>query len=194
MTNSVYTYLRRNITTTITLLPFMILALLGALLLFQQEGAVSASQLFQSPVSPAQEPAPPPKPTPEKVLPPTVPPRPATETPVPVPTTPQEVQPPAPVEPPERVQPAPSEPEQLPAPTEPNAPPEIVQPQNPVQPPPVNPGQSEIVVDSGLLIDSVLVYLSYAWLCCGVIIFIMIPILFLVLYVWGSQRARSANM
>jgi len=42
-----------------------------------------------------------------------------------------------------------------------------------------------------LLIDSLLVYVAYAWLCCGVLIFIMIPIVFLLLYVWGAQRARN---
>ena len=54
-------------------------------------------------------------------------------------------------------------------------------------------GETEVVVDSGLLIDSVLVYVSYVWLCCGVIAFVSIPIIFLALYVWGSQRSRKSN-
>jgi len=178
MTNSLYSYLRRNISIAATLLPLMLLAVFASLVLFNGDGDVAASQLFQSPLSPGQE-EPPPTPTPEKVLPPTVPPPPATPTPVPPPPT--ETPPPVVVIEPEETQPAAT------------LPPEVIVVPSPSQPVPVNPGQAEVVIDSGLLIDSILVYISYAWLCCGVTIFIMIPILFLVLYVWGSQRARNAS-
>ena len=195
MTNPIYTYLRQNIRIIATLLPFALLAIFISLVLLNGDGAVSASQLFQSPRPPRQDPAPPQEPTPEKVQPPTVPPPPATPTPVP---PPPEAQPPTQEPPPPPVEP------QLPPPTDTPPPPvepqpaqpelpEVVEVPNPIQSVPVNPGQPEVVIDSGLLIDSVLVYMSYAWLCCGVTIFIMIPVLFLVLYVWGSQRAKNAG-
>lgn len=186
MTNSLYSYLRRNIPIAATLPLLMILAVFISVVLFNGDGAVSASQLFQSPVSPGQE-EPPPTPTPEKVLPPTVPPPPATPTPVPPPPT--ETPPPVVVIEPEQTQPA--QPEE-PQPAQPE-PPEVVEVPSITQPVPVNPGQAEVVIDSGLLIDSIFVYISYAWLCCGVTFFVMIPILFLVFYVWGSQRARNAS-
>jgi Na+/H+ antiporter NhaC len=57
------------------------------------------------------------------------------------------------------------------------------------------PGSSgEVVIDSGLLIDSVLVYASYVWLCCGVLLFVLIPVVFLALYVWGSRRSKNATV
>jgi hypothetical protein len=72
-------------------------------------------------------------------------------------------------------------------------PPEVIVVPSPNPPAPANPGQAEVVIDSGLLIDSLFVYISYAWLCCGVTMFVMIPLLFLVFYVWGSRRARNAS-
>ncbi len=48
----------------------------------------------------------------------------------------------------------------------------------------------EMVVDQGLLIDTVVVYAAYLWLCCGVLAFIFIPLIFLLLYAWGKRRLK----
>lgn len=191
MTESILAYLRRNMKTATPLVPLITLAMIISSILLQSDGLVSASQLFQSPVSPVQEQSQ--KPTPEKVLPPSEP-IPAKPTPVPLPTQPPATQPPVPPEPVELPtqppQPEPTQPAAQPTET-PTAPPPIVDVPSPAQPAPAYPGGAEIVIDSGLLIDSLLVYVAYAWLCCGVLIFIMIPIGFLLLYVWGAQRAKN---
>ena len=199
MTCSVYRYLRQNIRPIATLLPLVVLTLCISLVAYQGDGTVLASQLFQSPVEPEEEvpPEPPPqappeqppqeKPKPEKVLPPAG--QRPTPVPIPSPTSPppqpQPAEQAAPVEPPVPDQPPPDQQPPLQAPTP-----------APAAPPPpaeVELVQSEMVIDSGLLIDSVLVYISYAWLCCGVIAFVMIPVVFLVLYVLGVKRSRNAN-
>ena len=188
----------------IPLLPPLLALTWCVTLLIYQEGdsAAWASQLFQSPVLPEEVPAP--RPTPEKVPPPTV--RRPQPTPIPLPLP---TQPPPPVQPVEPgLPPAPSE--IVPPEEQPTLPPVLEQPapvQPPVQPPTEPPTQlqppapppspynssspSEIVIDSGLLIDSILVYISYLWLCCGVIAFITIPVAFLVLYVLGVKRSKN---
>lgn len=189
-----YRHLRQNIRTIATLLPLIVLTLCISLVVYKGDGTVLASQLFQSPVEPEEGVPPKPpqeKPKPEKVLPPTV----QRPTPVPIPS---------PTSPPPQPQPAeqaaPTVPTVPPAPDQPPPEQQQAQPQAPVPtlpaaPPPaqVELVQSEMVIDSGLLIDSVLVYISYAWLCCGVIAFVMIPIVFLVLYILGVKRSRNAN-
>jgi hypothetical protein len=43
----------------------------------------------------------------------------------------------------------------------------------------------------GMLFDSVALMASYAWLCCGVLVFVSIPILFVVLWVAARRRQQS---
>jgi hypothetical protein len=141
---------------------------------------------------PAQA-APAPKPQPAKVVPPTLalpaqPPAAAQPTATVAPPA-EVVQPTAvPTEPPAEV----VQPTQPPPP-----PPEQVAPVQPAVAPPVipgdkaEPGSSEVVIDNALLIDQILVYVSYVWLCCGVLLFIMIPVAFLALYIWGAKRRKS---
>lgn len=148
------------------------------------------------PQPPAQQspptPTPPPPPSeggrqqPERVPPPEPLP------PIQPPAQPEQLPPPAAAEP---TQPPPPQPEQAP-PAEPPPPEQNVDaaPPTPIPPPPrpaEESGPAEVVIDSGLLIDSILVYISYVWLCCGVILFITIPIVFLLLYVVGSRRNRN---
>ena len=212
MISSIWTFTRRSLRGTLPLLLLVLMvALPAAVALHSGQGPALASQLFQSPVSPAQPPAAPParvpvqpqptqppaKPKPEKVLPPTVPPpaaQPAQAEPTAVP--PAEA-------PAQQRQPVP--PTQLPAAEVPTLPPPTTAPAaeqaTPVPPPPRVPGEEtqpgsgsgEVIIDSGLLIDSILVYVSYAWLCCGILLFILIPIVFVGLYVWGAQRRKNAN-
>lgn len=80
--------------------------------------------------------------------------------------------------------------------------PEPVSPQEPVDSPlqptkaPIPEGEvqpttmPEVVVDRGLLIDTALVYAAYVWLCCGVLAFLTIPLIFLILYAWGKRRLK----
>jgi hypothetical protein len=206
------TFTRRSLRGVTPLIPLVFLiALFAALLLHAGRGPAFASQLFQSPVSPAQQPAPPPppapkptrppaaqptqpaaQPKPERVLPPTVPAPAGQPTQPAVPPTQPPAPPTQPPVPPTATQPPPP----AAAPTE--APPQEVTPIQRVAPPVVpgeetQPGSGEVVIDSGLLIDSILVYASYAWLCCGILLFIFIPIAFIGLYIWGAQRRKNAN-
>ena len=93
---------------------------------------------------------------------------------------------------------APPAAEQPPAPpAPPAAQPQPGAPTLPVAPPApaeeAQGGSGEVVIDNGLLIDSILVYVSYGWLCCGILLFILIPIVFLGLYIWGVQRRKNGN-
>jgi hypothetical protein len=223
MISSIWTFTRRSLRGTLPLLLlFLMVALPAAVALHSGQGPALASQLFQSPVSPVQPTAAPPaqptaapparvpvqpqptqppaKPKPEKVLPPTGPPpaaQPAQAEPTAVPPVPP-TQAPA-----QQRQPVP--PTQPPAAVVPTSPPPTTAPAaeqaTPVPPPPLVPGEEtqpgsgsgEVIIDSGLLIDSILVYVSYAWLCCGILLFILIPIVFVGLYVWGAQRRKNAN-
>lgn len=197
MTCSVYRYLRQNIRTIVTLLPLIALALGISLVVYQGDRIVLASPLFQSPVEPGVEAPPEPpadRPKPEKVLPPAE--QRPTPIPIPSPTSPPPAEEAVPVAPVMPDQPSPDQ--QLAQPPAPDQPPPDQQPIPPPPEPPPPPGQTELgqpemVIDSGLLIDSILVYISYAWLCCGVIIFVMIPVVFLVLYVLGVRRSGNAN-
>lgn len=190
-----YRCVQRNVRAILSLLPFMFLAGCVALAVYQGDERAWASSLFQSPVQP-EAPAPT-RPAPEKVLPPTV--QRPTPAPVPSPTPPPPTQPP-PVQPVQQVEPVIPPPEQ-PAPVQQPTQPPVEQPAQPqisappAPPPPAqdNSAPPEIVIDSGLLIDSILVYISYAWLCCGVLAFILIPVIFLALYVLGIRRSRNSE-
>ena len=49
-------------------------------------------------------------------------------------------------------------------------------------------GGSDVKFDWAMLVDSVALGLSYVWLCCGVLLFLGVPLLFLVL--WVAARGR----
>jgi hypothetical protein len=222
MVSIVWTFTRRSLRGAAPLLPLVFLVALLAAVLYSGQGPVLASQLFQSPVSPVQQPTQPPpppapkptakppvapqptpapaKPKPEKVLPPTVsaPPAQPAQAQPPVPPAPPAAQPQQPPPAPPTAPPSAGQPPAGQAPAPP--PPPAAQPQ-PVTPvPQVAPpaaeeqgGSGEVVIDNGLLIDSILVYVSYGWLCCGILLFILIPIVFLGLYIWGAQRRKNGN-
>jgi heme/copper-type cytochrome/quinol oxidase subunit 2 len=48
---------------------------------------------------------------------------------------------------------------------------------------------TDLVFEWGTLFDSVALGVSYLWLCCGVIVFVLIPIIFIVL--WVASRRRN---
>lgn len=196
MIGSAYRCVRRHVRAILTLLPLIALAWCTALVMYQGDERAWASSLFQSPVQP-EAPAPT-RPAPEKVLPPTV------QRPTPVPA-PSPTPPPPPTQPPvqpvqqqvEPVVPPPDQPAPVQQPTQPPVEQQAQpQPPTPPAPPPAAQNSSappEIVIDSGLLIDSILVYISYVWLCCGVLAFILIPVIFLALYVLGIRRSSSSE-
>ncbi len=50
--------------------------------------------------------------------------------------------------------------------------------------------ESNLQFEWGMLFDSAALFFSYAWLCCGVLLFLAIPIVFIVLWV-ASRRRRQ---
>lgn len=136
------------------------------------DNRVMAKALFQSPESPVEQP-------------------PQPEAPAPAPA-PQEapVQPPAPVP-----QEAPAGGESQPAPPAPAVeplPPPLPEPQR--QPLPSQVGNDEtgddqnLTVDQAEFIDTVVVSLAWLWLCCGVILILLIPLVFLFLHIRGRSK------
>lgn len=51
-------------------------------------------------------------------------------------------------------------------------------------------GDSNLKFEWGMLFDSAALFLSYVWLCCGGLLFLAIPIMFVVLWV-ASKRRRQ---
>lgn len=54
-------------------------------------------------------------------------------------------------------------------------------------------GDSNLKFEWGMLFDSVSLLLSYAWLCCGVLIFVAVPVLFIALWVAGKRRQQPGE-
>ena len=44
-----------------------------------------------------------------------------------------------------------------------------------------------------MLIDSLALAVSYAWLCCGVLAILGLPVMFVVLWVTGTNRRRAGQ-
>lgn len=166
-------------------------------------GGVSASRLvFQSSQSPppATPTLPPPTPVPPTPVPPTpVPPTPVPPTPTPVvaptqapaqppPTQMPGVEPsPPPVQPAQVVTPTLAQPTQAP-----------VVPVQPTQPPPFLPAAVEepsapaestrTVINLVKFWDTLAVTAAYPWLCCGVVLMLMVPVVLLFLEIKGRRR------
>jgi hypothetical protein len=49
----------------------------------------------------------------------------------------------------------------------------------------------QLKFDWGMLFDSVALGLSYVWLCCGILIFVSIPIIFVILWVMSKRRQQQ---
>ncbi len=52
-------------------------------------------------------------------------------------------------------------------------------------------GESNLSFDWGMLFDAVALGLSYVWLCCGGLIVVAVPLVFIVLWVAGARRKRT---
>jgi hypothetical protein len=181
-----------------TWLAWLALALVVAAVL--SPGTVTASRLaFQSSVpTPTPEPPPPPTPVPPPPTPTPVPPSPPTETPVqPTPVPPTQAPPatavpseptPTPLQPPPAVAPTISPtPMMLPAPT-----PTLLPPPPPLPPPtpPTVSGSNQPIVNWIKFWDTIAVTLAYPWLCCGVALILLVPVVLLFLEIKG-RRAPS---
>lgn len=196
-----------NRTESLSPLVFLTLAsLLLALLLGGRNDVVGASSLFQSPLPspPREEPTatPPPPTTPPE---PTATPVP-TETPVPPPEPtatplPPEATAAAPAETPEAPsEGSPSVPVETPAsPTEaPDEAPEAVEPTPATLKEPEGEEEapspeesSQLIFNWGVFLNTVIVTLSYVWICCGVCALVGTPLVFLLLYAGGKRRLRQ---
>ena len=192
------------ISTSGWLRPMLLLIISVMLSLWLTSGSVEANILFQSPQSPPIQPA--------VEQPPLAQPAPAEQPPVeqppvqqpPVEQPPVE-QPPVqqpPVEQPPVVQP-PAEHAEQPVPE--NVAP-VAQPDTsaaPVQPTPepvrrqqdetapieADPaGPSNFILDQAELIDTVVVSGAYVWLCCGVSLFLLVPLFLLFVYIRGRSK------
>ncbi len=148
----------------------LLLILSIGITLWGTNNIVTADTLFQSPasppVAPAEGDAPPPEPAPDQ-------PPPAEEPPLPEPSAEQ-----------------PLPPEPLPAP-------EFATPPEPERndfPPRENPepqSSRNFILDQVELIDTVVVSGAYVWLCCGVGLFLLIPIFLLVIYIRGRSKIQK---
>jgi hypothetical protein len=50
---------------------------------------------------------------------------------------------------------------------------------------------TDLIFEWGTLFDSVALGVSYIWLCCGAVIFVLIPFVFIVLWVAGRRRNQQ---
>jgi ABC-type transport system involved in cytochrome c biogenesis permease component len=59
-----------------------------------------------------------------------------------------------------------------------------------VDPEPFDPQESEpnLVLDQAELVDSVVVSVAYVWLCCGIVLILLIPLVFLFLHIRGRSK------
>ena len=170
---------RREAKALIKLSPWILVSLLLALGL-QRADLVATSGLFQSPATstpPTEPSATPevPEPTATEALPPTSPPTPtlmptATE----VPATPTALPPTATFTPPPTVESV----RATPTPTQ-----TIDERRRYAE------EGTDLVFEWGTLFDSVALGVSYIWLCCGVLVFLLIPVIFIVL--WAASRRRK---
>jgi hypothetical protein len=85
----------------------------------------------------------------------------------------------------EETPPPPSEEEEPPPPT----PVEVVVIEEP--PPDEGSGDSGFIFDEAEFIDVVVVSGAYIWLCCGVGLFLLVPMLFLILHIHGRSKMNK---
>ena len=199
---------------------FLALALTWAI----SRGDVTAEVLFQSPESPLPEPGPleqefvPEAPPVEEIFPvvpvePEIPVEPApVEEIVPVEPPPVEevvpIEPEVPVEPqPELVQPqaepgnsfeSPISPDQqagAPVPAAPEPPSRRVDPEDRRAEDDLEESEeANFIFNRAQFIDTVVVSTAYVWLCCGIVIFLMIPLVFLFLQIRGRTKMSRENI
>jgi hypothetical protein len=55
-------------------------------------------------------------------------------------------------------------------------------------------GESNLRFEWGMLFDSMSLLLSYIWLCCGILLFIAVPLFFFVLWRASAGRQEEAEL
>jgi len=154
--------------------------------LWGTDNNVTADMLFQSPASPPPAPvdesAPPPEPAPPAEQPA------ATEPPADDAAPEQSPTEPAPNGQPQGEQPPPAEP----AP-ELDEPPPAERRNFPPREDPEPTADRNFILDQAELIDSVVVSGAYIWLCCGVGLFLLIPLFLLVVYIRGRSKIQKQD-
>lgn len=176
-----------------SLLPLILLALVSlllALLLSGGKEVVGASSLFQSspPSLPREEPTVPPVPIETPVPPPEptatlVPPEATAAAPAETPEAPPEGSPSAPADTPAPPAEAPEEAPEVAEPT-----PETLPEREEEAPPPESP---PLIPNWGMFFSTMILTLSYGWICCGVCALVGTPLVFILLYVGGKRRLRE---
>jgi hypothetical protein len=180
---------------TESLLPLVLLVLVSlllALLLNGGKDVEGAWSLFQSspPSPPREEPTVPPVPTETPVPPPEptatlVPPEATAAAPAETPEAPPEGSPSAPADTPAPPAEAPTE---APEAAEPTAA-TLEEPEGEEEAPP--PESSSLIFDWRMFLNTVILTLSYGWVCCGVCALVGTPLVFILLYVGGRRRLRQ---
>jgi len=195
----------------------LLLLFVGAVALTFALSNDHAMALFQSPISPAGEPTiieppPPPPPVEQNAVEPADPPpveQPQLEPAAPPPVEQPQLEQPPPV--PDQPAPLDQFPEQ---PESPLAMPEAVSPGAPaesttgeassLEPPPlpqpeplervIDRDEEEsrnLILDRAELVDTVVVSTAYVWLCCGIMLFLLIPLVFLFLQIRGRTKIKE---
>jgi len=85
-----------------------------------------------------------------------------------------------------------------PAQAQPQQPPPLPEPtrvlrQSRLADPAAEPDSQNLVLDEAELIDTVVVSTAYIWLCCGIIIILLIPLIFLFLQIRGRSKLNKLN-
>jgi hypothetical protein len=55
-------------------------------------------------------------------------------------------------------------------------------------------GEANFILDRAEFIDTMVVSTAYVWLCCGIVIFLMIPLVFLFLQIRGRTKMSRENI
>jgi uncharacterized membrane protein len=152
-------------------LPLLLLAALSLTLLLAAGNVVTAERLFQSP--PAQSPVP----------------QPPANAPAQQPTQPEQQAAPQPqAQPPAQSPAAPPTQQPAAAPGQPPLPEKSLKPAQKDKSTTDETTPRNLTLDTAELIDTVIVSGAYIWLCCGIILFLLIPLTLLILYIRGRSK------
>jgi hypothetical protein len=176
---------RQEMRALLRLSPWVLVSLLLAAVLWRTDIAAISGlfQSVQSPVATATTQPPTPIPTLVPTQMPTVL---ATEAPTVAPTSTQVVTPTATLPPTETATPvvAPASPTPLTSPT--------AEPDATVEGSERYPGEdTSLKFDWGMLFDSVALGVSYIWLCCGILLLVSVPIVFVILWVMSKRQQQQ---
>jgi len=61
----------------------------------------------------------------------------------------------------------------------------------PTTEPPANKGRSNLIFDQAEFIDTIALVGSWIWLCCGICLFLLVPLMMLLLQIRGHSQLKS---